>query len=202
MLVFSKLVFLYLRQMKFEKQLIERSGNACELSGETGDLSFYQVLPSEGNSVDDFVVISTNLLNQLEGKSEIIPDQWRCLNDSMWSEVPAVKVVAYRMLDQLKTEGWPADLLEMMYMEESELNWAKAGMEDEDAIKHIDSNGVVLNAGDTVVLIKELDVKGSTITAKRGTAVRNIRLVHDDPTLIEGKIDGQSIYILTQFVKK
>jgi protein PhnA len=75
-------------------------------------------------------------------------------------------------------------------------------MEDEDAIKHLDSNGVVLKAGDTVVLIKELDVKGSTITAKRGTAVRNIRLVHDDPTLIEGKIDGQSIYILTQFVKK
>lgn len=202
MLVFSKLVFLYLRRMKFEKQLIERSGNGCELSGETGDLSFYQVLPSEGNSVDDFVVISTNLLNQLEGKSEIVPDQWRCLNDSMWSEVPAVKVVVYRMLDQLKGEGWPVDLIDMMYMEDSELKWAKAGMEDEDAIKHIDSNGVVLNAGDTVVLIKELDVKGSTITAKRGTAVRNIRLVHDDPTLIEGKIDGQSIYILTQFVKK
>lgn len=188
--------------MKFEKQLIERSGNACELSGETGDLSFYQVLPSEGNSAADFVVISTSLLNQLEGKSEIIPDQWRCLNDSMWSEVPAVKVVAYRVLDQLKSEGWPADLLDMMYMDEDELKWAKAGMEDEDAIKHVDSNGAVLQAGDTVVLIKELDVKGSTITAKRGTAVRNIRLVHDDPTLIEGKIDGQSIYILTQFVKK
>jgi protein PhnA len=106
------------------------------------------------------------------------------------------------MLHKLKEEGWPNDLLEMIYLDDQELSWAKSGMEDEDAVKHIDSNGAVLKAGDTVVLIKELDVKGSTITAKRGTAVRNIRLVQDDPTLIEGKIDGQSIYILTQFVKK
>jgi protein PhnA len=106
------------------------------------------------------------------------------------------------MLHQLKNEGWPADLLEMIYLEEDTMEWAKEGMEDEEALKHVDSNGVVLQMGDTVVLIKELDVKGSTITAKRGTAVRNIRLVHDDATLIEGKVDGQSIYILTKFVKK
>ncbi|AEA45816.1 PhnA domain-containing protein [Fluviicola taffensis] len=188
--------------MNFEKQVISRSGNVCELSGATEDLQIYQVQPSEGNSADDFILISQNLKNQLEGSVEVSANDWRCLNDSMWSEVSAVKVVAYRMLDQLKGEGWPNDLLEMIYLDEAELTWAKAGMEDEDAIKHIDSNGVVLKAGDTVVLIKELDVKGSTITAKRGTAVRNIKLVHDDPTLIEGKVDGQSIYILTQFVKK
>lgn len=188
--------------MSFEKQLSARSGNVCELSGVTADLQVYQVLPSEGNSVDDFVLITQNLKEQLEGTKEISSNDWRCLNDSMWSEVSAVKVISYRMLDKLKAEGWPNDLLEMIYLEDRELTWAKAGMEDEDAVKHVDSNGAILKAGDTVVLIKELDVKGSTITAKRGTAVRNIRLVHDDPTLIEGKIDGQSIYILTQFVKK
>lgn len=188
--------------MNFEKQLIARSGEVCELSGTTADLQVYQVQPSEGNSADDFILVTKNLKEQIEGEKEIVPNDWRCLNDSMWSEVPAVKVLAYRMLNELKQEGWPNDLLEMIYLDDQELSWAKAGMEDEDAIKHIDSNGVVLNAGDTVVLIKDLDVKGSTITAKRGTAVRNIRLVHDDPTLIEGKVDGQSIYILTQFVKK
>jgi protein PhnA len=188
--------------MNFEKQLIARSGEVCELSGSTENLQVYQVQPSEGNSVDDFILITQNLKDQLEGTKEVVPNDWRCLNDAMWSEVAAVKVVSYRMLDNLKQEGWPNDLLEMIYLDDQELSWAKSGMEDEDAIKHIDSNGVVLKAGDTVVLIKELDVKGSTITAKRGTAVRNIRLVHDDPTLIEGKIDGQSIYILTQFVKK
>ena len=172
------------------------------MSGSADNLQVYQVQPSEGNSADDFILISQNLKDQLEGKQEVVPNDWRCLNDSMWSEVPAVKVIAYRMLENLKTEGWPNDLLEMIYMDDQELSWAKSGMEDEDAVKHIDSNGAILKAGDTVVLIKELDVKGSTITAKRGTAVRNIRLVHDDPTLIEGKIDGQSIYILTQYVKK
>lgn len=188
--------------MNFEKQLQARSGGICELSGVTDQLQVYQVQPSEGNSADDFILISQNLKDQLEGAKEVAPNDWRCLNDAMWSEVSAVKVVSYRMLDQLKQEGWPNDLLDMIYLSDEELVWAKAAMEDEDAVKHIDSNGAILKAGDTVVLIKELDVKGSTITAKRGTAVRNIRLVHDDPTLIEGKIDGQSIYILTQFVKK
>ena len=40
------------------------------------------------------------------------------------------------------------------------------------------------------------------MVAKRGTAVRNIRVVHDNPELIEGKVNGQTIYILTQYVKK
>ena len=188
--------------MKFEKQLVERSGGVCELSGQSGELVAFLVAPNAGNSADDYIYIAPNLADQLNGTAEVNPNDWRCLNDSMWSEVPAVKVVAYRQLDALKSEGWTNDLLEMIYLDEEELAWAKAGMEDEDAVKHIDSNGVVLQNGDSIVLIKDLDVKGSSMVAKRGTAVRNIRLVHDDPTLIEGKVNGQSIYILTQYVKK
>jgi protein PhnA len=120
----------------------------------------------------------------------------------MWSEVPAVKVLAFRILTELQGEGWPADLLEMIYLDDETMTWAKATMEDPDAIKHFDSNGVQLKSGDSVVLIKDLDVKGSSMVAKRGTAVRNIRCVHNDPTLIEGKVNGQTIYILTQYVKK
>jgi protein PhnA len=69
-------------------------------------------------------------------------------------------------------------------------------------VKHIDSNGSILENGDTVTLIKDLEVKGANFTAKRGTSVRNIRLVHDNPEQIEGKINGQGIVILTQYVKK
>jgi protein PhnA len=69
-------------------------------------------------------------------------------------------------------------------------------------LKHIDSNGVVLQAGDTVVLVKDLDVKGAGFTAKRGTAVRGISLVADNPEHIEGRVNGQQIVILTKFVKK
>jgi protein PhnA len=67
---------------------------------------------------------------------------------------------------------------------------------------HKDGNGTPLQHGDTVVLIKTLDVKGSSVQAKVGTAVKNIRLVLDDTDQIEGKIDGQQIVILTKFVKK
>ena len=120
----------------------------------------------------------------------------------MWSEVDAVKVVAWRTLTELKSEGWPNDLLEMIYMEEDVENWAKEGQPSEDAVIHIDSNGVQLSSGDSVVLIKDLKVKGGNFTAKRGTAVRNITLVHDNPEHIEGKVEGQRIVILTQYVKK
>jgi protein PhnA len=53
-----------------------------------------------------------------------------------------------------------------------------------------------------VNLIKDLDVKGSSLNAKIGTAVRMIRLVHDNTEQIEGKVDGQTIIILTKYVKK
>jgi protein PhnA len=73
---------------------------------------------------------------------------------------------------------------------------------DDGAVKHIDSNGTVLEAGDTVTLIKDLNVKGAGFTAKRGTAVRGISLVADNPEHIEGRVNGQQIVILTKFVKK
>ncbi len=186
-----------------KNELISRSGGQCELCGSTENLSSYTVAPKSGDYVDELAFICKNCKDQLEGTSPINPNHWRCLNDSMWSEVPAVKVIAYRMLNELKSEGWPADLLDMMYLDDETLSWAKSGTENsEDAIKHIDSNGAVLESGDTVVLIKDLDVKGANFTAKRGTAVRNIRLVHDNPEQIEGKVNGQSIVILTQYVKK
>jgi protein PhnA len=53
-----------------------------------------------------------------------------------------------------------------------------------------------------VVLIKDLKVAGGGFTAKRGTPVRNIRLVADNAGHIEGKVNGQTIVILTEFTKK
>lgn len=123
----------------------------------------------------------------------------------MWNENAAVQVIAWRMLHRLKKEGWPVDLLEMMYLDEDNLTWAKATGDDvneEDKIIHRDCNGVILSGGDSVVVIKDLNVKGSSMVAKRGTAVRNISLVYDNAEQIEGKVDGQQIVILTQYVKK
>ena len=132
-------------------------------------------------------------------------NHWRCLNDSMWSTEPAVQVMAWRMLQRLKAEGWPQDLLDMMYMEEEVKEWAKAAGDAKDksnAIVHRDSHGAILEAGDNVVLIKDLKVKGTSMVAKQGTAVRRISLDHENEKYIEGKVDGQHIVIITDYVKK
>lgn len=93
--------------MKFEKDLVARSGNSCEISGLTENLTYYLVAPKAGLNADEYLYITKNLADQLSGTIPVVDNDWRCLNDSMWSEVEAVKVVAYRMLTQLKNEGWP-----------------------------------------------------------------------------------------------
>lgn len=53
-----------------------------------------------------------------------------------------------------------------------------------------------------MVLIKDLQVKGSSLVAKRGAAVRNIRLDPDNKTYTEAKVEGQLVVIITDYVKK
>lgn len=183
------------------KKLIERS-SVCELCAATDGLEVYAVPPFNDSSLEHNIVVCEKCHTELTSDSPKDANHWRCLNDSMWAEEPAIKVVAYRVLSELKSEGWPLDLLEMMYLDEETQAWADTVPQTESQIVHIDSNNVVLTNGDTVVLIKDLDVKGSSLTAKRGTAVRNIRLDPNNDQFIEGKVDGQQIVILTKFVKK
>lgn len=129
------------------------------------------------------------------------PTHWRGLSTAMWSETAAVQVLAWRMLDRLKNEAWARDALEQLWLDDDTQAWAEAGRHVDLPI-HRDSNGVQLNAGDTVVLVKDLPVKGGGFTAKRGTAVQRISLVADNPSHIEGRVEGQRIVILTQYVKK
>lgn len=184
-----------------EKELAKRSNGVCEICGSSEGLTAYIVPPRSNASMDNAIHICSTCSEQLNDEDKIDPNHWRCLNDSMWSEVEGVKVVAWRMLNKLKSEGWPNDLLDMIYLEDDTLKWAKEG-QNESGLKHVDSNGVELLMGDSIVLIKDLKVKGGGFTAKRGTAVRNIRLVHDNHLHIEGKVDGQTIVILTEYVKK
>ncbi|MDT0690035.1 PhnA domain-containing protein [Salegentibacter sp. F188] len=191
--------------MELQEKLQQRSDSKCELCGNTENLQVYEVPASPVEGEEASILVCSTCLEQIEDPEKVEPNHWRCLNDSMWSTVPAVQVVSWRMLNRLRAEGWPQDLLDMMYMDEKLKAWAKSG-ENSDAkseeIVHKDSNGAVIEAGDTVVLTKDLNVKGSNITAKRGTAVRRVSLVHDNPEQIEGKVEGQQIVILTKFVKK
>lgn len=191
--------------MSTEKALHERSESKCELCSATKNLGVYEIPPASDGGTDQCVLVCETCREQIEMPEKMDVNHWRCLNDSMWNQVPAVQVMAWRMLTRLRGEGWPQDLLDMLYLDDETLTWAKAtgeGESEEDTIKHVDSNGAVLEAGDTVMLIKDLNVKGGGFTAKRGTAVRGISLVADNPEHIEGRINGQQIVILTQFVKK
>lgn len=188
--------------MSSEQALRERSNNQCELCGAGGELQVYTLPASEGRGDAEMLLCST-CLPQLDGAQPLDSDHWRCLSDSMWSPVPAVQIASWRLLKRLSGETWAQDLLDMLYLDDDMRDWAEAGdtTADEDRIVHRDCNGAILQAGDTVTVVKDLDVKGTSIVAKRGTAVRGIGLT-DNPEQIEGRVDGQRIVILTKFVKK
>ena len=191
--------------MSLLEDLEKRSGNQCELCASKSNLEIYEVPPTSTGGVDGSLLACDVCRNQIENPEATDANHWKCLNDSMWSEYRAVKVVAWRLLSRLRKEGWPQDLLDMMYLEGDDLRFAKETgehLEESEKIIHRDANGVILQAGDNVVLIKDLKVKGSSMVAKQGTAVRRISLDHENAKYIEGKVGPTQIVIITDYVKK
>ncbi|WKE67018.1 PhnA domain-containing protein [Gallaecimonas kandeliae] len=187
--------------MSLEKQLMDRAGGQCELCGATEGLAPYQVPASPDSSSDCQVLLCPSCLGEAEAPTSV--NHWRCLNDSMWSQVPAVQVMAYRQLKRLSAETWAQDLLDMLYLDEEVKKWADAGLaaEEDDSEPTLDSNGARLLEGDDVTLIKDLEVKGGGFTAKRGTLVKGIRLTNN-PKHIEGKVNGVQIVLVAEYLKK
>ncbi len=191
--------------MSIEEQLIERSNNSCELCSQSNDLSVYTVPPHDQQTAETCIYVCQTCFDQIEKKEQLDATHWRSLTDSMWSTFPVVQVVAWRMLNRLRQEAWAAENLDVLYLDDETLALAKKTGDHEQDGKvefHQDVNKARLYDGDTVVLIKTLDVKGSTLSAKLGTVVKNIRLVADNVAQIEGKIDGQTIVILTKYLRK
>jgi protein PhnA len=191
--------------MSLETELFSRSGGCCECCEAAQSLQVFEILPMSNRSLDTTVFLCSACISQINGMEALNSEHWKCLTKTMWSEHTAVKVISWRMLQRSKAQSWAAEALDMLYLSDEDLTWAKA-LGDEDYTDvfsvHADANGTPLQQGDTVVLTKTLDVKGSSVQAKVGTTVKNIRLVLDNTDQIEGKIDGQQIVILTKFVKK
>ena len=194
--------------MSVLQDLENRSGKQCELCASKDNLSVYELKPTStvgGSGVDGSLLACETCTTQIENPESTEANHWRCLNDSMWSEYRAVKVAAWRMLSRLRNEGWPQDMLDMLYLEDADLRFAKESgdhLDDSEKIIHRDANGAILQAGDSVVLIKDLKVKGSSLVAKQGTAVRRISLDHENAKYIEGKVGPTQIVIITDYVKK
>jgi protein PhnA len=183
--------------MSVEKELIARSGGVCELCASSENLSVMEVAPSNGSAEQSVYLCSTC---QEQIKEEAFDGaHFNCINESMWSEIPAVKVLSYILLNKMGRQ----DLVEMMYLEEDEQKWADSALSaSANKIVHKDANGVVLQAGDSVVILKDLEVKGAGFTAKRGTTVTRIALPADIDDHIEGRVNGTKIFLKTEFLKK
>lgn len=186
-----------------DKNIKQRSGNKCELCGNEGNV-IYEVKPQAKRTEENCIFICNKCLAQIEKKEEPDAEHWKVLKDTMWSEVPGIQVMAWRMLNRFRNEAWAAESLEVLYLDDDNLEWAKAsGDHNSDASAvHRDAYGVLLQGGDTVILTNSLDVKGSSVNARVGTVIKNIRLVPGNIEQIEGKIEGQQIVVLTKYVRK
>jgi protein PhnA len=188
--------YIYNKENLMPLEKLKQRSSVCELCGSDAELSAFEVAPSDG-SAEQSVLLCSTCKSQIENPETIDDNHWHCLNDSMWSGEPAVQVLSYRMLHKLGKQ----DMLDMLYLEDELKKWADAGLNDESLV-YKDSNGVVLEAGDSVTIIKDLDVKGTGFTAKRGTVVKNISLAEGDPEHVLGKVNGTRIFIKCCFVKK
>lgn len=192
--------------MKLADYIAQRSQNKCELCSSPSNTEVMEVSFADVINEASCILVCATCKNQIEKREELNSKHWECLTTSMWSEIPGVQVIAWRLLNRLRHETWANDLLEILYLSDEHLAWAKASGNDHETDEatdlHRDSNGIVLQTGDSVVLTKSLAVKGSSVNAKIGTVVKNIKLVANNTEHIEGKIDGQAIVILTKYLRK
>ena len=179
-------------------KLKERSEGVCELCTIAEATTAYAVSPKNNDVIDNEVALCPTCLSILEGADA--GDHWQCLGGSIWNATPSVQALSYRILYGVKENEWANDILTSVELDESTIDWAVSAYQK--AAVHVDSNGTVLENGDTIVLTQGLNVKGANFMAPKGTIVRKIRLVPDNTDQIEGKVNEQTIVILTKFVRK
>ena len=185
--------------MSIDAALLKRGNSKCEFCKSAEELSAYDVPPITQRSVDKSVLVCSTCLHQIENQEEMEPNHWRCLNDSMWSEVAAVQAMSWRLLNRLKGLGWPDDLLEMLYIEDDVKKWAMSDMRAVDE-PTLDMNGVPFTVGCSAILTKDKYITGANFTAKRGSVVKNIGLTNKS-TSVDCNLNGFRIVLGTGYLK-
>lgn len=183
---------------KLSDKLKSRSESTCELCASEPATIAYAVSPRNHDSIENEVALCEHCAAQIDNPAAAM--HWNCLAGSIWNETPAVQALTYRILYRYKDEEWANDIMTSVELPEQVVNWALSSYVTEEI--HKDSNGTPLENGDTVVLTQQLNVKGASFNAPKGTIVRKIRLVPDNPEQIEGKVNDQMIVILTKYVRK
>ncbi|HEX8516887.1 MAG TPA: PhnA domain-containing protein [Bacteroidia bacterium] len=184
--------------MAISGKLKERNTGLCELCNAENADHEYTVSPKTDDSIENQVALCDTCLTAIDSKDSGF--HWRCLEGSIWSPHTSILALSYRILQNYKNEDWAGNLLSSVDWDEKVVQWAMTAFEVPDV--HIDAFGNKLQNDDTVVLTQQLNVKGTSFSASKGTVVKKIKLVHDNNEQIEGKINDQTIVILTKYVKK
>jgi protein PhnA len=184
--------------------LLERANNSCEICSQINtDLNIYTVPTHNFDTDADVVILCSNCNTSITNNDYANAENFRGIQGSIWSETSSVKVLSYKIAQQLHTIDWAQEIVDSAYLTEDELAWANSEAEATASIVvHKDAYGAVLQSGDNVLLTENLNVKGTNFIAPKGTKVPKIRLVADNAEQIEGKIEGSTIVILTKFVRK
>ncbi len=112
------------------KDLARRAKSKCELTGASGvPLRPYEVPPvGETPDIERTLLLSEECHQMLERPELLAGRGWQCLAEAVWSEMPAVQVVAWRMLRELaKREDWASEILDEVFMDPDVEEWAKVG---------------------------------------------------------------------------
>ena len=184
--------------MSISAKLNERCQGLCELCTIEPASHDYAVSPKNSDVIENEVALCDTCLSNLD--SEDGSNHWQCLAGSIWNAEPSVQALTYRILYANKDKEWASEIMSSVELDETVITWAVSAFIKQ-AI-HVDSNNTPLENGDTVVLTQVLNVKGANFMAPKGTVVRKIRLVPDNTDQIEGKVNEQTIVILTKYVRK
>ena len=178
--------------------LKERCKGLCELCSSEEATTAYAVSPKNNDAIENEVALCNTCLTAIgAGKDNV---HWQCLAGSIYNPERSVQALTYRILHQHSDEEWAKDIMQSVELDEPVMDWALSAFQQKEV--HRDANGNELQSGDNVVLTQVLNVKGTNFMAPKGTVVKRIKLVPDNTEQIEGKINEQTIVILTKFVRK
>lgn len=111
------------------KDLARRAKSKCELTGESGvPLRAYEIPPvGVDPDIDHTLLLSEACHEVLERPDKLSGRKWQCLSEAVWSEMPAVQVVAWRMLKCLaKREDWARDAIDGVFLDPEVELWARS----------------------------------------------------------------------------
>lgn len=184
--------------MTINQQLKDRNQGLCELCNSESSTIACIVSPKNEDKIENQVALCDKCNSLINDDNSSF--HWRCLEGSIWSAEKSVQALSYRILQKYKNEDWANNLISSVDLDEDVIQWAMSAFEVLEF--HKDSFGNKLKNGDNVVLTQALNVKGTNFTASKGTVVKRIKLVPDNVEQIEGKVNEQTIVILTKFLKK